>query len=188
MPGVYHRVVKGQTLWKISQMYEVDLDEIVQINRISDAANIETGQLIFIPHRLTQKYSNYETNSNKDFIWPLKGKIIAVFGQSFNNMANKGINIQPYNDLDIKASRSGRIIFYADDFKNYGKTIIIDHGDGFSTVYARNAEIFVKIGDYVQQGSYIAKAGSSGRDKNIYLHFQIRKGHIPQNPNFYLSR
>jgi murein DD-endopeptidase MepM/ murein hydrolase activator NlpD len=137
---------------------------------------------------LTQKYSNYETNSNKDFIWPLKGKIIAVFGQSFNNMANKGINIQPYNDLDIKASRSGRIIFYADDFKNYGKTIIIDHGDGFSTVYARNAEIFVKIGDYVQQGSYIAKAGSSGRDKNIYLHFQIRKGHIPQNPNFYLSR
>ncbi|MCK9604294.1 MAG: LysM peptidoglycan-binding domain-containing M23 family metallopeptidase [Candidatus Omnitrophica bacterium] len=188
IPGVYHRVEKGQTLWRISQMYGVDLDEIVKINRVSDAANIETGQLIFIPHRQKPQYSTAKPDSNKDFIWPIRGRVITAFGQSSNNMVNKGINIQPYDNPDVKASRSGKIVFYTDNFKNFGKTIIIDHGDGFSTVYARNAKVFVRIGDYVQKGTIIAKAGSSGRDKNRYLHFEIRKGYASQNPYFYLSR
>ena len=63
---------------------------------------------------------------------------------------------------------------------------MIDHGDGLSTVYARNSEVFVKIGDEVQRGVRIAKVGQAGRDKNSYLHFEIRKRHVPQNPYFYL--
>lgn len=185
IPGIYHRVEKGQTLWRISKLYNVDLDEIANINRIPDAANIETGQLIFIPHRqrqlpMTDKYSS------DDFIWPLKGKVIATFGQTFNSMLNKGINIQPYSNSDVVAVRSGKVIFYKDDFGPFGKTVIIDHGDGFSTVYARNAQVFIKAGDNVQKGMVIAKAGSAGRDKFRYLHFEIRKGYIPQNPFFYL--
>jgi murein DD-endopeptidase MepM/ murein hydrolase activator NlpD len=66
--------------------------------------------------------------------------------------------------------------------------LIIDHGDGFSSVYARNSEVFIKVGENIKKGTVIAKVGSAGRDKNEYLHFQIRKGHIPQNPNFYLRR
>jgi murein DD-endopeptidase MepM/ murein hydrolase activator NlpD len=102
-------------------------------------------------------------------------------------MINKGINIQTYGSPNVVASRSGKVVFYDDNFKDFGKTIIIDHGDGFSTVYARNSQVFIKIGDYVQRGTLIAKAGSTDRDKNTYLHFQIRKGYIPQNPYFYLS-
>ncbi|MCX5709267.1 MAG: M23 family metallopeptidase, partial [Candidatus Omnitrophica bacterium] len=51
---------------------------------------------------------------------------------------------------------------------------------------ARNSELFVKAGDNVLKGTLIAKAGSAGRDKNTYLHFEIRKGHVSQNPYFYL--
>ena len=187
MPGVYHRVEKGQTLWKISKIYDVDLDEVVRINRISDASSLEIGQLIFIPNRQKQQ-SMLIKYTSEDFIWPVSGKVISTFGQTFNNMINKGINIQPYHNQDVVASRSGKVTFTASDFGNFGKTIIINHNDGFSSIYARNSQVFVKAGENVQKGTIIAKAGSAGRDKNKYLHFEIRKGRMPQNPLFYLPR
>jgi len=187
MPGIYHRVERGETLWRISKIYNVDLDEIISINHITDAATIDTGQLIFIPHR--QKPQVLPTRySSEDFIWPIKGRVISGFGQTFNNMINKGLNIQSYGNAEIIASRSGKVVFYEDNFNDFGKTIIIEHSDGFSTVYARNSQVFIKVGDYVQKGTLIAKAGSTARDKNVYLHFEIRKGHLPQNPYFYLPR
>lgn len=187
LPGIYHRVERGQTLWRISKMYEVDLEELARVNRISDSASIEVGQLLFIPNRRRIKTASVKYSSD-DFIWPIKGRVIASFGQTYNNMINKGLNIQPRSSLEIVAARSGRVVFYAKDFGGYGKTIIIDHGDGLSTVYARNSEVLIKLGDEVQKGDLIAKAGSAGRDKNTYLHFEIRKGHLPQNPYFYLPR
>lgn len=191
LPGVHHRVEAGQTLWRISKIYNIDLDEIVRVNRISDATKIEVGQLIFIPYRQKpQKYptSQATTASSEDFIWPIRGEVIASFGQTFNTMLNKGLNIRPYQHNDVVASRSGKVVFYSDNFENFGKTLIIDHGDGFSTVYARNTQVFVRVGDTVDRGTTIAKAGSSARDKSVYLHFEIRKGYIPQNPYFYLPR
>ncbi|MFA5145205.1 MAG: LysM peptidoglycan-binding domain-containing M23 family metallopeptidase [Candidatus Omnitrophota bacterium] len=185
IPGVYHRVEKGQTLWKISKLYNVDLDRITQINHISDTSNIEIGQLIFIPNRQKQ-VSLPDRYASEDFMWPVKGRVIAAFGQVFNNMVNKGINIQPYDNLEVVASRAGKVVFYKDNFRHFGKTLIIDHGDGFSTVYARNAQVFVKAGDSVGKGSVIAKTGCGGRSKSTYLHFEIRKGYAPQNPIFYL--
>ena len=185
MPGIYHRVEKGQTLWRISKIYSADLDEIVRINRIPDAASIEPGQFIFIPSAQKKQYLSGQSSA-EDFSWPLKGRVITSFGQTLNDMINKGINIQGAKGQDVVASRSGKVIFYDSNFENFGKTIIIEHGDGFSTVYARNSEVLVKIGDYVQRRTVIAKVGSSDRDKNAYLHFEIRKGYIPQNPYFYL--
>jgi murein DD-endopeptidase MepM/ murein hydrolase activator NlpD len=182
MPGIYHRIEKGQTLWRISKLYNVDLDEIAKINHIPDTTSIESGQLIFIPNRQRQ-LPMPKRYSSEDFIWPVRGRVITNFGQTFNSMLNKGINIQPYNNTDVVATRSGRVIFYKDNFGYFGKTLIIDHGDGFSTVYARNSQVFIKVGDNVERGSIVAKLT---RDKDTYLHFEIRKGHIPQNPFFYL--
>jgi hypothetical protein len=185
-PGIYHRIQKGETLWRISEIYGISLEEILRVNGIPDAAKIEIDQLVFIPQRQKQT-PTYKSYLPEDFIWPFRGKIIARFGETFNNMINKGINIQPYyRTQNIVAVRSGKIVFYSDNLNGLGKTVIIDHGDGLSTVYARNSQVFIKVGDSVQRGAVIAKVGFAGRDKNIYLHFQIRKGHIPQNPLFYL--
>ncbi len=180
IPGIYHRIERGQTLWRISKMYNINLDEIVKINRISDVTNIEVGQLIFIPRQSKPQYSTYKSSSQDDFIWPVKGKVITSFGQTFNNMVNKGINIQPYKTQDVVAASGGRVVFLANNFEGFGKTIIIDHGNGFLTVYAKNSEVFVSTDELVQKGNIIAKV-------NNYLHFQIRKGHIAQNPYFYLA-
>jgi murein DD-endopeptidase MepM/ murein hydrolase activator NlpD len=185
IPGFYHAVKKGETLWKISQNYDVELDELININLISDANRIEIEQLIFIPGPEKPKNLSKEFYT-EDFIWPAKGEVIATFGQTTSNMVNKGINIETRKDSNVIAARSGKVVFYASDFYGFGKMIIIDHGDGLSTVYARNSEVFVKTGDEVTRGALIGKVGSAGRDKNVYLHFEIRKGIIPKNPYFYL--
>ncbi|MDD5097794.1 MAG: M23 family metallopeptidase, partial [Candidatus Omnitrophica bacterium] len=101
-------------------------------------------------------------------------------------IVNKGINLQGLNQTDILASRSGRVVFYVPELGNFGKTVIIDHGDGLRTVYSRVSEVFVRPGEDVQRGQVIARVGSTNKDKSVYLHFEIRKGAIPQNPLFYL--
>jgi len=188
MPGIYHRIEKGQTLWRVSRIYGVDLEELVRVNRIADAKAIEIGQQVFIPNRLKPASQPAKDSDSEDFIWPVRGKVIFPFGQTYNNMLNKGINIQPYGSWEVLASRSGRVVFTADDFIGFGKTVIIEHTGGLFTVYARNSALFVKPGDNVQKGMLIAKAGASGRDRNTYLHFEVRRGAIPQNPLFYLPQ
>jgi murein DD-endopeptidase MepM/ murein hydrolase activator NlpD len=186
-PGIYHRIQRGETLWRISKKYNVDLEEISRINHISDATSIDVGRVLFIPQPTNQMPLSETPYSSDEFIWPITGRVIASFGEIINNLKNKGINIQPSGNSDIVATRSGRVVFYVDNFKGFGKTVIIDHNDGFLSVYARNSQVFIKVGDMIKKGDLIAKAGSAGRDKNIYLHFEIRKGSIAQNPIFYLA-
>ena len=186
LPGIYHSVEKGETLWRISKAYGVDLEELARVNRITDSRVIETGQKIFIPNQSTPKPVNVKYTDSDDFIWPLKGRIVGSFGQVVNNMINKGINIDPYGSRDIIASRSGKVVFLNNNFAGLGKTIILDHGDGFFTVYSLSSEVFVRPGDNIKQGTVIARLGHSGETSRGYLHFQVRKGHLPQNPVFYL--
>jgi murein DD-endopeptidase MepM/ murein hydrolase activator NlpD len=185
LPGIYHRVEQGQTLWRISKAYGVEIEEIIRLNHIPNAGKIEKNQLIFIPKRQKQQVIKRDFSAD-DFIWPIKGKVISSFGQTFSNMLNKGLNIQPYSDHNVIAADSGKVVFLADDLNGFGKTIIIDHNNGFFTVYARNAQVYIKTGEAVRKGALIAKAGSTKEDPKTYLHFEVRKGHTPQNPYYYL--
>jgi murein DD-endopeptidase MepM/ murein hydrolase activator NlpD len=189
MPGIYHRVERGETLWRIAKTYNVDLEKIVKINRIPDAARINSGQLIFIPDaKEKRRVVTYEElkKGEDTFIWPLKEKVISYYGAKKGNIKNKGIDIRTREGAKVVASRSGRVSFCDEKVKGYGKTIIIQHGDGYSTVYAHNSQILVKLGQWVKQGEVIARAGSTGRTSIPILHFEIRKKHQPQNPFYYL--
>jgi len=188
--GRYHRVDKGQTLWKISRMYGVELQDILDANRMADSGKISVGQLLLIPGgaRATEPRAPAAAGDDEDFVWPLRGRVLASFGDPVNSAVSRGITIAPAGHDTVLASRSGKVVFSADNFLDLGKTLIIEHDGGFWTVYGRNAEIFVKAGEYVAQGSALAKAGRAGRDHAVYLYFEIRKGHMPQNPNFYLPR
>jgi murein DD-endopeptidase MepM/ murein hydrolase activator NlpD len=182
--GFYHKVERGQTLWRIAKTYGIELDELLRTNNISDSNSIDTGQSILIPAK--SKPAVAAAFNDEDFIWPLKGRVISRFGSISNSVVNKGINIEPSKTNSVLASRSGKVVFYSDDFLDLGKTLILEHPEGFWTVYARNSDVLVKVGDIVQRATPIAKVGSAGRDKVSYLHFQIRKGSIAQNPNYFL--
>ena len=182
MPGTYHRVEKGQTLWRISRIYGAGLDELITVNRITDTSNISVGERIFIPDYL--KKSTGGKIGLDDFSRPIAGKTVLGFGQTSKNRLNRGIDIAPLQNHNIYAARAGKIIFLSPDFAGFRQAVIIDHNDGFQTVYSGNLEPLVKLGDSVAKGALIAKI----KGGNNYLHFEIRKNGLAQNPNFYLTQ
>ncbi len=183
--GIMHTVQRGETLWRLSRIYNLDLDKIIQANRITDTTIIKPGQNIFIPGvKKDVSFSNY--NDNSGFIWPVKGKIAAYFKSEKDHLINKGVNIKAKFGADVLSSRAGVVSFCADNLAGYGKTIIIDHNDGFVTIYAYNSQNLVKANDRVTQGMAIAKVGVNERAGVAMLHFEIRKGNKPQNPIHYL--
>ena len=184
--GIYHEVQRGETLWKISKAYDINMTEIAKLNKLPDASRINTGQLIFIPNAKEKVSAARSYSSEDNFVWPVNGRVTSYFGSLKGGVKNKGIDIAAGNGTVVLASRSGKVSFRDDKVKGYGKTVIIDHGDSYSTVYTYNAEILAKTGDYVKQGSIIAKVGNTGRAKEPSLHFEIRKDHRPQNPFYYL--
>jgi len=188
LPGKYHRVEKNQTLWRISKIYNLDLEDILKSNNITDPAQIKTGQSIFIPYsslpeaRFSLNSHNSKTKDNPaDFIWPAKGTVISKFGDKLNNAVNKGLTIRIKPESDIVAAQSGRVAFTAGQLKGYGKTLILSHNNGIMTVYALLSDILVKPGEFIAQGTPIA------RSVNGIVHFEIRKGYASQNPYYYLS-
>ncbi len=186
--GIYHYVNRGETLWGISRIYGVNMKTILNANNIYDARDIERGQRLLIPGP-AKREQEQKTFSYKDFFtWPLKGPVVSHYGSKLDRTKNKGIDIRALEGSSVKASRAGKVVFCDEWLKGFGKTVILDHGDSFQTVYAYNSFILVSVGDFVEQNAVIAKVGRGGRAKEPSLHFEIRHDGEPQNPFYYLSR
>ena len=182
--GVYHKVKKGQTLWRIAKTYDVSISDIIGTNNIPNAAQLEENQLLFIPGAYAAKDIIFDRKASEDeFIWPINGKVVGFFHNKLGNHINKGINIRAQEGQIVRASKTGYVVF-ADDLPGYGKTVILGHTDGYYSVYGQNAEILVKLGALVVKNTPIGKIGRS--ERMAYLHFEIRKNAIEDNPLHYL--
>jgi murein DD-endopeptidase MepM/ murein hydrolase activator NlpD len=209
--GNYHTVSKGETLWSISKRYGIELSDLVEANRISDASQIEVGQRLAIPRRgtgsaaprdqepisvenspepisqhLLQAASGPVPGDSGDFVWPVDGRVISIFGSRRKGNVNKGVDIQAPGGSDVRAARSGRVSFVHEALPGFGKTIIVEHPGGFATVYAYIDQILVRSGEPVAQRQVIARVGKTGRTEVPALHFEIRRRQKPQNPLYYL--
>lgn len=119
-------------------------------------------------------------------IMPASGRITSKFGNRRDPFTRRiqfhqGIDIANSSGTNIKAAAKGTVIF-AGRNGGYGRTIIIDHGNGYKTLYAHNRELLVKKGEKVEKGQVIAKMGSSGRSTGVHLHFEIHKNNKPIDP------
>ena len=99
---------------------------------------------------------------------------------------NKGVDIQAAEGTHVRAARGGKVTFIHENLPGFGKTVIIDHEDGFASVYAYVSQILVSAGQRVSQKDVIARVGSTGRTRVAALHFEIRRHQKPQNPLDYL--
>lgn len=165
-------------------MYDVDLEAVASTNKLPDKQKIYVGQLLFIPQ--TEEIDYAKNAKEASFIWPIKGKILSFYASYKDGVKNKGIDIKARHGEAVVASRGGKVSFIDENMKGFGKTIIVDHEDGYSTVYAYNSQILTGVGQYVRQGTVIAKVGQTGRADSPRLHFEIRKKHKPQNPFYFL--
>ena len=84
------------------------------------------------------------------------------------------------------AAKSGTVSFISEGLRGWGKILILDHEDGFMSVYCGVSEIAVRRGEAVNRGQTIARIAASSKNPGR-LHFEIRKGHVPQNPLSHLS-
>ena len=183
--GIQHKVHKGETLWRIAKAYQVSVDDIIQSNGIPNAASIEENQLILIPGATSVRDVVIvpSTDKDADYAWPVKGKVIAYFQDRRGLAVNAGIDIKAVEGEVVKASRGGRVVF-ADHLAGYGQALILEHDDGFFTVYAHNARLMVQLGEHVTRGQNISQVAREGN--LAYLHFEVRKGDRPSNPLHYL--
>ena len=166
-------------------MYAVDMEDIKSCNNIGNVNNLKVGSILFIPGSTDAiPIYPYHKIGKEGFIWPAKGKIICDFDFGRGGIS-KGINVALPVGSNVIASKEG-IVTYSDVLRGYGKVIIIDHQDGFSTVYAHNSQLLVKEKTLVKRGQTIALSGDSGNCTNPLLHFEIRKGEVPLDPLYYL--
>ncbi len=182
-PGIYHRVSEGETIWDISTAYGSDIKEIIRANRLLKNSNtIKAGEMIYVPGA---KYAKKIHRSSLNFIWPVKGKIIQKFGRC-GNKRYLGIGIKSKEGTPVVAVGDGRVIFVSEDFRSYGKTIIIEHNKDYTTVYAHNKINFVREDQDVKKGEKIAEVGMTGWAGKPNLYFEIRYREKPKNPLFIL--
>lgn len=124
--------------------------------------------------------------------WPIQGKITSKFGDRqdpllYGTAFHSGYDIAAqYND-PVKAAGSGEVTF-AQYSGNYGNCVIIDHGYGIASVYGHNSSILVKVGQKVNKGDTIAKAGSTGRSTGPHVHFEVRIDDKPVDPGSFLGK
>lgn len=128
-----------------------------------------------------------EASETPTFRWPARGRVISGFGARGTGGANDGINIALPEGTPVRAAEGGTVVHADDALKGYGKLVLIRHPSGYVSVYAHNSELKVKRGESVRRGQVIASSGQSGNVTAPQLHFEIRKGATPVDPNKYLT-
>jgi septal ring factor EnvC (AmiA/AmiB activator) len=116
--------------------------------------------------------------------WPVAGTISMRFGarQAAGKMRSRGVHITTRAGADIHAIARGRVVF-ADWLRGFGLLMILDHGDGYMSLYGENSSLYKGVGEWVERGEVIAAAGNSGGQLRTGLYLELRKDGQPLNPD-----
>ncbi len=115
--------------------------------------------------------------------WPTKGRLKNRYGQPRNQggMKWQGITISGNEGQDIRTIAPGRVVF-ADWIRGYGLMLIIDHGNGYMSLYGHNQSLYKDVGDSVTSNEVISSLGNSGGNNTSSLYFEMRHKGKPINP------
>ena len=199
--GVLHPVRRGETVYSIAKIYDASPQSIVDFpfNTFIDDETfaLAVGQELIIPSGVMPKVKLWskpipktdylaeipQSQPTDQFIWPAVGKISQGYF-----WYHRAIDIANPAAPAVVASRGGTVLSAGWNFPQaYGIHIIIDHGDGYKTLYAHLSSVAVSPGQSVLRGQVIGKMGSTGRSTGVHLHLEIRtpKGNV--NPLGYLK-
>jgi len=145
---------------------------------------------------LTSILSDYPISSENPFsehkgrlTWPVAGNLLHDFGQPRvgGGLRWNGVVMAAPRGREVRAVYHGRVVF-SDWLSGLGLLVIIDHGDGYMTLYGYNETLMKNVGDWVAPGDVIATVGDSGGQQRSGLYFEIRKGTQPVNPRHWVTR
>jgi murein DD-endopeptidase MepM/ murein hydrolase activator NlpD len=126
------------------------------------------------------------------FIKPVAGWLSSQFGNRFHPIFKRmayhsGIDFAAPSGTPVQAADTATVVF-AGVWGGYGKAIILDHGDGVTSVYGHLSRIIVRKGDAIQKRDIIGYVGSTGLSTGPHLHFEIRENGLPIDPITYLNQ
>lgn len=145
---------------------------------------------------LTSILSDYPISSEEPFsrlkgrlTWPVAGRLAHDFGQprASSSLKWNGVVLAAPRGREVRAVYHGRVVF-ADWLAGMGLLVIVDHGEGFMTLYGYNETTLKTTGDWVAPGDVIATVGESGGQAQPSLYFELRQGTRPVNPRSWFSR
>ena len=187
--GVLHTADMGDTLWRIANMYGINVAAIMSANGKA-SEHLSIGEKLFVPggkkpqrteHQLAQAETPVSRGISDRFVWPAAGSLSSGFGYRWGREHN-GIDIANDVGTQIKAARSGRVA-YAGWYSGYGYSVVIEHDQGYSTLYGHLNDYSVQKDQYVKGGQVIAYMGNSGNSTGPHLHFEVRKSGMILNPH-----
>jgi septal ring factor EnvC (AmiA/AmiB activator) len=151
----------------------------------------EENEKARIEGRNPQPYSGDFARGQGQLEWPVRGGLVGHFGIETHprfgtQIHNDGVDIAAPIGTAVHAVAKGRVDFANDDYEGMGGMIVLNHGDGYYTLYGHLEEVLVHSGEEVQPGALIGKVGDAGSLKGPILHFEVRKGSSPLNPEGWL--
>ncbi len=198
--GVAHTVKSGETLESIGKKYGVDAQAILvfPFNDIPDDFSLKAGQVLIVPDGVPptkaapsrpRPQPQYLANGSSsptfnapggaNFIWPASGQGISTYFAWWH----PGIDLPNRAAPPVVASDGGTVVAagWPDNY-GYGNRVVIDHGNGYKSLYAHLSNIYVSAGQQVSRGQTVGQMGSTGRSTGIHLHFEIHYKGIAVNP------
>jgi len=191
--GIAHKVNKGDTVYSIAKKYDSSAQSIVDFpfNTFSNDETFELaiGQLVIVPDgvkpqeaAITPRIRQLTPDAGSvvasgSFVWPTQGTLSQNFA-----WYHPGLDIANKAAPNVLAADSGKVTYAACLTYGYGCHVKIDHGNGYTTLYAHFQAIYVTVGQSVGRGSALGKMGSTGRSTGTHLHFEIAKNGTKLNP------
>lgn len=193
--GVVHKVLRGETIYSIAKKYKTDAQKILNwpYNDFTDLDTfaLAAGQTLVVPDGVMpeakpvyspQLIATVGSPGSGQFMWPTQG-VITQRPVSYH----MALDIANSSLPPILAADAGKVTLVEYGRFGYGHHVIIDHGNGYQTLYAHMSDIYVSPGQNVGKGGVIGKMGSTGRSSGSHLHFEVRKGSTLLNPLGFLK-
>lgn len=167
-------------------------NEGAEIDRLAS----QEKDLTRLINELTSILSDYPISSERPFselkghlTWPVAGTLLHDFGQPRvgDKIKWNGVVLAAPRGREVRAVYHGRVAF-ADWLSGMGLLVIVDHGEGYMTLYGYNETLLAKTGDWVAPGDVIATVGDSGGQPRAALYFELRRGTRPINPDRWVTR
>lgn len=205
--GIYYTIEDGDSLAEIAEKFKVKAEGIVAspLNTLAENPNLIIGSKLVIPNGVKPfkartveasssgtKSSAYTTYSapapayipaSGNFMWPTAATYVS---QGFH-WGHRALDIAASVGVPVYASDSGCVSYAGWSNVGYGYMVMLNHGNGFQSLYGHLSQYYVDPGQCVNRGQVIGAMGSTGNSTGPHLHFEIRVNGVPDNPYYYVN-
>jgi len=201
LPGSWHTVAEGETSGSIAEHAGIPLEDFLEINGLRRGETLAPGRPVFLLGKpAAQGTAAAEpiqsegagssapaaTKSSAPLRWPVAvPRLTSTYGKRWGK-DHEGIDMAAPIGTPVFAAAAGSVIYAGDQVRGYGNMVVVKHDGGLVTVYAHNSLMLVHTGDRVAVGQEIARIGDTGRATAPHLHFEVRRGEVPQDPMQFL--